>query len=474
MAYSTGTADNYTDLLERLEAFLTADPDLVAAGRQWTTLRFANGVSPQALPWGRVSFGTSTSATILDNSNGVFNSSNLAVKVTGQITLPETGDYIFAIDSDNSAELKIDGAVRVGRYVVPAQSNNWSSAQTIPMTAGTYSFEVTLTSVSGTYGVSVGWQLPSEGAIGVIPAANLNSLEYTTKTVSVDPTTSSAMASLWTERELWIKAPGHSGSEEIFIGIRPYQNFSSDYYNWELRSALGYNPAAAFDAQPGISPASYSLMWNSQIKYWFFANGQKVIVVAKVSTTYHLIYLGKYLPYALPSQYPYPVIVSGSTGVQTLRWSNNTYANANITGPNEGHLLCDAGGVWRKIRHIGSSWYSAGNYLVTTSGTKAYSGSEDNFEVLVWPRANARSNWNLVDTDQSWPDGSYTLLPFILFSLPASIVGSNKYGEIEDIKWVSGHLNAPENVITVDGEQYICFNNIFRSNNSNYFAVRII
>lgn len=44
MAYETGTADDYLDLLDKLRIFLTTDTDLVAAGQEWEELDWGGAV----------------------------------------------------------------------------------------------------------------------------------------------------------------------------------------------------------------------------------------------------------------------------------------------------------------------------------------------------------------------------------------------------------------------------------------------
>ncbi|WKB54385.1 hypothetical protein [Eleftheria terrae] len=49
MAFETGVAANYRDLLERLRTFLTKHPALLAANQQWTELRWVSDATTQEL-----------------------------------------------------------------------------------------------------------------------------------------------------------------------------------------------------------------------------------------------------------------------------------------------------------------------------------------------------------------------------------------------------------------------------------------
>ena len=55
------------------------------------------------------------------------------------------------------------------------------------------------------------------------------------------------------DRELILKGKGYSGSEEIFVGVRTYQNADADYYNLLAGAFTGYVAGNSFDSQPGAA-----------------------------------------------------------------------------------------------------------------------------------------------------------------------------------------------------------------------------
>jgi hypothetical protein len=100
------------------------------------------------------------------------------------------------------------------------------------------------------------------------------------------------------EYELILNGPG-SGSDEIFVGIQTYSNVGGDYYNWKMAGFTGYTGGILFSNQPGCTAGRWPrmLLSNSNISYWFVANGRRFIVVAKISGVYEACYLGFHWPY---------------------------------------------------------------------------------------------------------------------------------------------------------------------------------
>jgi len=251
-----------------------------------------------------------------------------------------------------------------------------------------------------------------------------------------------------TDFETYLKAPGLSGSDPVYINIRLYKNVTADYYNWECRGALGYNASFGFAAQPGTSPGEWVPMWNQPIQYWFVANGQRAIVITKISSSYEILYAGKFLPYGTPGQYPYPVAIGGMLNTSDLRFSDNSANHAAFFNP-----------INLQACYVDSSWQTFNN-----------SGSTRN----IWPHgaANGSPAWL-----QPGLDGTYPLLPCRLemgtasataqAAAPAAILG-----EFDGVAIPSGVSNSSESTITVGASTYTVFQNAFRTAADAYCAIQ--
>ena len=452
MAWATGTATNYLDLLSKLETFLTSNSTLVGLGQNWTTQRYSAGVAPTTFT-GRIAFGSPTNAnTFLDAQPGVLPATYYKAKIFGTLTAPLTGDYTFGIDADDCVDLLIDGNLVAGWYGSHAGADAFTHNETVNLTSGTHTFEIRFLQSSGNYGVSLGWQKPGDGSIAIIPAGSLSSMQLQWSAYAGSmPNNTSEMDGLWAEKELVIKAPGLSGTENIYVGIQPYKNVTGDYYNWKVMGAVGYAPTLDFDNQPYKSTNAIIYLWNDPMTYWFIANGNRCIVVAKVDTIYQIMYLGKFLPYFLPTQYPYPVLACGTHTSTTSRWSAYNHDFSSIFSPGAGCFMYYIDGTWKQVRnrYNNGGWYNW-----------------DDGQVNVWPTS---SNNNFRGNSLAWPDGGYTLLPLVL----ESGAPNNVLGEIDGIYWVSGHQNSSENVITVSGQNYLVVQDVWKTARDEYMAIKL-
>lgn len=458
MAWTSGTATNYLDLLDRFVNFATTEATLVASGQNWSVLRntWNDNVSTYT---GRIAWGTTTNGvTVLDAMPAAFGgrTTYMVGFIEGTLTVPTTGDYTFGIDGDECLDFLLDGNLVAAWYGSHAVSGSYSRTQVLTLTAGTYKFRIRFLQGSGDVALSLGWKKPLDSSIEAIPAGSLSDMQLVWYPYgSTVPTNTAGMDALFGNKHYVLKAPGMSGTDEIFVAITPFANVTGDYYNWEIRGAVGYDANANSSAQPYTSGAKYIYLWNDPIPYWFIVNGNRAIVVAKISNVYHTAYFGKYLSYFLPTQYPYPVLIAGSGSSGGGRWSSANYNYSSILNP----------GQWGScMYYVDGTWKEVCNRYEQNGSALAYTD-----QVNVWPTGVLPNN--VLGNSLTWTDGGYTLLPLILnMEKPVK----NVLGEVDGIFWVSGHQNASENVINVGGQDYLVVQDIHKTNRADYMAVRLL
>ena len=239
--------------------------------------------------------------------------------------------------------------------------------------------------------------------------------------------------------ELIMHAPGLTGTEDIYWGIRTYQDSGADYYNLLAGVFTGYVAGNTFDTQPGAYLAGCPAH-NNRIDYWLTLNGQRLALAMKVGTpVYESLYLGKFLPYARPSQYPYPVVCGAMlNGAAATRFSETTHDFYQRGGANaRAGLRTPAGWI--------SPWcFPWGNaYLTGNSG--------------------GPTNAQLRDSNAQYP-----LTPIELHDNSA-----NLYGTLDGIYHVSGFNNAVENTLVIGGVTYVVMQSVARTGHVDYYAMRL-
>lgn len=236
-------------------------------------------------------------------------------------------------------------------------------------------------------------------------------------------------------RELIMRGSGLSGTENIYVGFRCYQDAGADYYNITAATFTGYVSGNTFSSQPG---AMFSAIpaHNMRIDYWLTLNGQRIALAMKVGTpVYESGYVGKIFPYATPSQYPYPVLCGGMlAGEPAIRYSDTTHAMP-YKGDRAGFRL----------------WFNSGVWLQP----KSYPWTNPRY-------ASPSGNYQLRDTD-----GTYHLIPIVVYD------DNGIYGELDGIFYISGFNNAVENTISLSGVTYVVIQDVSRTGFIDYYALRM-
>lgn len=230
-------------------------------------------------------------------------------------------------------------------------------------------------------------------------------------------------------RELILKGQGFTGTEEIYVGIRTYQEASADYYNLCVATFTGYVAGNTFDTQPGVRLSGVPAH-NQRIDYWLSVNPQRIICCMKVGTpVYEHFYIGKFFPYARPSQYPYPMICGGMlNGATATRFSETSHS-------------------------------------MPYKGNRANLGMRFNTGVYLTPETHPWQNVSLAGTTQLRDTNNYyPLLPVILND------ANGVYGELDGIRHISGFNNVVENTC---GDDWVVMQDVSRTGFIDYIAFHL-
>ncbi len=246
------------------------------------------------------------------------------------------------------------------------------------------------------------------------------------------------------DRELILRAPGIAGNEPVYIGLRAYRAGGTGFYNLSIMMATGYIEAAAFTAQPNMSPLCGIPALNTSFAYWLVASGQSLTMVLKVGSP------GRYMHATAqamlrqhwPHQHPYPYCVGGMlNGELNVAWDDGTSLPTMpyIANNRAMHVLEPAG-----------TWLSG-----------------QSLDLWAWPwddGSNPRAQ-------EMWPTNDvYALSPVILhkkttFGVPAAPFGiGSVYGELLHVRHlcnqaapISGVALSAEDTTTLASTTYVVF-----------------
>mgnify|MGYP001304100193 CR=1 FL=1 len=267
-----------------------------------------------------------------------------------------------------------------------------------------------------------------------------------------------AMRSTAGSEYIW-KAPGNANTDAIYVGAR-YFTDPVGYYNWQLGGFTGYSAGVDFGLQPGSITNSASLrgvvlpLWNQSIPYWFFANGRRVVVIAKVSSQFEAAYLGFLESYPSPAQWPYPLVVGGSMAFSSEPEAGSTSWAYSYSG--------DQHTAFPKAKPYNMTNFSQLRVRLPDGSWKGFSSAGYSAPGAIWPYTGTMSDFrpNL--------DGSYPLLPIVL-----SDATPNTYGRFDGVFATTGYGNGAENVLTVGRDSWLVVQNVYRNTKTDFYAVRM-
>lgn len=285
------------------------------------------------------------------------------------------------------------------------------------------------------------------------------------------------------ESHLIVKGPGLGGSDEIFIGFTSRANPLTSEEVIMIHGFTGYQPTErSMLGQPGVVPYGQPFMalWDQPMPFWISVNGRRIVGNFKVASNYMGFYAGFFLPYATAGQYPYPLAVGGSICSRgfdntTLKYDiisaahsvfcmpGSVYAGTSVTNINNTSTLSvmQPTGVWES--YMNRPITSGTQYTETIQYEAAHCVAPQ----YMWDQVSASSSQRKPCYDNI--GGGYTLWPHVLVNvLP---IPKRLLGELDGTKQVSGQNNSSENTGTIDGKNYVIFQNIYRSARTEYWAM---
>lgn len=376
-------------------------------------------------------YGTNAAPTYSGTGNGT---------MTGIDTFPATVTETWTITCTAAA-------ANGGTFSVTGSVSGAQAAATVgtPYDNGKIKFTIN----DGTTDFVVSDQFTLNTTVGALPSVQRwTQMRYSTS----DPTS----------HELILRGPGMAGTEQIFVGIRTYENVAADYYNLAVAGFTGYVSANTWATQPGFRESGVPAH-NQSIDYWLVVNGQRVAFGLKVGTpVYESAYVGKILPYASPAQYPYPLAVIGMlSGAAATRYSDTAHTMG-YKGNRVNYALRWMDGTYKQP--LSYPWNNA-----NIAGT-----------------APAQDNMALRDTGNQYP----------ILSVVMCEATPNVFGELDGIGYVSNFNNTVESVVQVGGtpvvdnpawtaEQrataiiaaggvpHVCLQDVARTSFTDYFTMRL-
>lgn len=261
------------------------------------------------------------------------------------------------------------------------------------------------------------------------------------------------------------RGPGLDGTQQIHALGQLGVSSGSGYWNIGFSgSRFWTDQELDVTAIPTVSSQHWHCLVNTSIQYWMVANGQRFILMTRVSGVYELSYVGFGLPYETPTNHPHPLMIGApavsSSTVYSLSTSGS-YRNPwdpGLSGTAVGLEVMIPSGVFRGVANRSDS--GAGT---EGSGASATYGKTSPYST------DSTGSQTVAALIRDSIDGTRPFLPLSIF-LPSD---THYWGEFDGIAWVSGYGNAAESLTQIGAIDYISFPNVFRSSVNHFAAIAL-
>jgi hypothetical protein len=275
-------------------------------------------------------------------------------------------------------------------------------------------------------------------------------------------------ATLTDVSKLYVTGPGVIGGQPVHISIQSEAQSGTNAYAWRFCAHPDYDPGLSFGQQRNNSQMIYFLLWPNEMDYWFYVNERRFIVIAKIGVYYMSMYAGFFLPYALPTEYPFPYFLGGTyNSLQPYNTANSGIRSFADPGTAAACYMSREDMGWQPIHNSNQG----ANVIDAYTGV----GTEGAF---IWPY---RGPMVEDDTNHSgeiaW--SFFRLLrPLANGKMPmwqatiVDVASRTMAGVLDDVFVTGGFNRVPEQIVEIDGDEYRLFININRNTPKHYFAVR--
>lgn len=261
--------------------------------------------------------------------------------------------------------------------------------------------------------------------------------------------------------QITLRGPGLAGTDNIYCGMDLTESVADDRFNLRIWGHAAFSSTIGPHDQSLQSRDVYVFLWNQPIDYWIIANGRRWMLAAKISTVYTSAYVGFFLPYATPSEYPYPMYVAGISAADR-RWSSQDERDRFFVSP--GYATAD-------VYYPDNNWRMVANqYNDYDDRILGAYGSAYTYPFIGDDGWGGPSSDTMIYNTSKCFDGSYVMRDVILCSNDPY---ASYLGVLDGAYWVPGRENSSENIITKDTVDYVVFQNLFRNGFRDYMALRL-
>jgi len=280
---------------------------------------------------------------------------------------------------------------------------------------------------------------------------------------------------------VYLEAPGISGTEEIFMNIGTLSDVGNQYFLWRLQGATEYNSVIQaagddIDAQPGAINIFESstlrnprfLLDDDSFDFTIVANGRRAFIKATIGTSIETMFIGYLVPYANPTEYPVPLFIGGSHNTDAA----TTTTSIDHIWPFYDLTASTADGSSAYLRGTDGVWYR----LRKTAGVMEDKGEETEETLLMHPPSFQDDTGDVIYTNET-PTPEHIKWPLTAVINQGGGPGTPQFqpmGILDGVFWTPGFNLNTDDLLQDGGIDFEVFENITRKGYRDFCCVKLV
>lgn len=256
---------------------------------------------------------------------------------------------------------------------------------------------------------------------------------------------------------------GLDGKDRIVVPMRLYVKKAQTFYSLSAYSARSWDTTKPvqeqFTATQAENQRSVISLWADNMPYWFWANGRRFMIVAKVANRYVSMYCGFFMPCGTDREYSYPLYIGGSHTVYERSYQ---------------HQGNQENGAFWKPTGASAGAYTSSGAAISPDGAivRCYTSDMNTLGTSLDGYGNSAEfyPYQMNEFVGKTKDNQYVLKPIEIVQVSTA---KQCLGWLDGAFYVSGFENSPENVLTVNGARYICFPTMVRTGFNDWCAIKM-
>lgn len=259
------------------------------------------------------------------------------------------------------------------------------------------------------------------------------------------------------------RSPFSAGSVHAHIGVQAHANEDTKIYTLALTGYADISdstePGSGLPIIVGHHASSQTCCYlrDTPMDYWFYGDTRQMLGFVQVGSTIQQFGFGYLLPYATPQQYQLPMFVGAANSGLSYTWESDSVGDIKgFSNPGNGSLFVfSPSNVWEEVQ----------NYIKDSNDNEKLQPTP----TCLWPGSQGEYNTLRNSPGPNDTDGNY-----ILFPLVVKRTGDSIYGEIGNLYLVPSLNLTSGDTIDIGAQPYRVFQNMWRTSQNDYCAVKEI